>query len=64
MGKPPFAHERACSTDIPFPSIHLPVFLGDSGLALQLVGNDFVAVLSVLAEDVIREGRGDEQRCL
>ena len=28
MGKPPFAHERACSTDIPFPHSHLYGSLG------------------------------------
>ena len=42
------------------PDTSLPVKPVDGGLLLQLVGNDIVAIFSVLIEDVVLEGRSNE----
>ena len=43
-----------------FPDTSLPVKPVDGGLILLLVGNDIVAIFSVLIEDVVIEGRSNE----
>ena len=42
------------------PDASLPVKPVDGGPILQLVGNDIVAIFSVLIEDVVLEGRNNE----